>query len=295
MSYVYNLADNQFRTNIFYKSEAWTKPKGITMISITAIGAGGGGGGGTTNALAAARGGGGGGGSGAITRLTIPEMFIADTLMVNIGIGGAGGVSGSGAGVKGGDTYVDMSVAGNGRIYTFVVVASGGTGANGSTAGAGGVSANVQDAIYATLGVWTATAGQSGLNGNNTTGSNILYGNTIGLPITAGAPGGGMVGGSTTATSGGTILGNGFVPTNSGGTGNTIFSGGTNGTFSIKPFYSLGGSGGGGGGTTPISGGDGGNGGPGCGGGGGGSGTSPTGAGGTGGRGGDGLVIIECW
>ena len=276
MSYAYNLADNQYRSSIFYESGAWTKPQGITMVSITAIGAG-------------------GGGSGAITNLTIPEMFISDTLLVTIGTGGAGGASGSGTGVKGGDTYVDMSVPENNRIYTFVIVASGGTPASGATAGAGGVSANVQDALYSTLGVWTATAGQAGSGGNNASGTAVRYGATIGLPITAGAAGGGMVGGSTTPSNGGNIESIGFVPTNLGGTGNNVLSGGTNGTFSIKPFYSLGGSGGGGGGTTPISGGNGGNGGPGCGGGGGGAGTTPTGAGGTGGRGGDGLVIIECW
>jgi len=295
MSYVYNLADNKFRTNIFYQSGAWTKPQGITMISITAIGAGGGGGGGITGAsTAVARAGGGGGGSGAITRLTIPEMFISDTLLITVGQGGAGGGSNGGTGIKGGDTYVDMSVAENGRIYTFVVVASGGTGAVGLTSGAGGVSANVQDAIYATLGVWTATVGQAGATGSGAAGVSIIYGATIGLPITSGAAGGGMTAGATAASKGGQITGNGFVPTNPGGDGGTVASGGTNGNFSIKPFYSLGGSGGGGGGTTNISGGNGGNGNIGCGGGGGGGGTS-TGGGGSGGRGGDGLVIIECW
>jgi hypothetical protein len=187
-----------------------------------------------------------------------------------------------------------MSVAENGRIYTFVVVASGGTGAAGLTSGAGGVSADVQDAIYATLGVWTATVGQAGATGSGADGVSITYGATIGLPITSGAAGGGMTAGSASVTKGGSITGNGFVPTIPGSDGSDTLSGGTDGTFSIKPFYSLGGSGARGGGAANISGGNGGNGNIGCGGGGGGGGTS-TGVGGTGGRGGDGLVIITCF
>ena len=102
---------------------------------------------------------------------------------------------------------------------------------------------------------------------------------------------GGTGGGGKTTTnvnfSGGSIIGVSFVPTLLGGvTGNVD---GSNGLFSLNPFYSLGGTGGAGldGGT----GGRGGNGAPGSGGGGGGGGNT----GGAGGRGGDALVIITCW
>ena len=78
----YHLADNQYKdwvytgpigtstsSSIFY----WVKPRGITMVHITAIGAGGGGGSGNSSVNTAASGGS-GGGSGAVTRLTIPAI-----------------------------------------------------------------------------------------------------------------------------------------------------------------------------------------------------------------------------
>jgi hypothetical protein len=294
MSFVYDLADTRYKTQVFYQSGAWVKPQGITMVAITAIGAGGGGGGGETLALGSARFGGGGGGSGAITRLIIPEMFITDSLNVVVGRGGTGGTSGGGSGTNGSPTYVDMSVADRDNIFSRVITASGGTG-TARNAGAGGVVADVTQSLYSTLGVWIATAGQPGTAGLTTNAVAVVYGGTVGVPVTGGAGGGGMALNSTTASSGGNITGDGFVSTNPGGVGNTASSGGTIGVYSLTPFYSTGGSGGGGGGTTPISGGRGGDGNIGSGGGGGGAGTTPTGAGGVGGRGGDGLVIIQCW
>jgi hypothetical protein len=295
MSFLYDLADINYKTAVFYQSGSWIKPQGITMISITAIGAGGGGGGGATNTSANARSGGGGGGSGSITRLTIPEMFITDSLIINIGTGGNGGTAGLGNGTNGGNTIVDMPVPGNGDIYTRVITAPAGSGALGATGGLAASAADVTLALYSTLGIWMAIGGQGGGNGLTTAGTSVTYGATIGLPITSGAGGGGMAAASTTDSSGGTITGSGFVTTNPGGVGNTVTSGGTKGVYSLTPFYSLGGSGGGGGGNSPVSGGAGGDGNIGSGGGGGGGGTSPTGVGGVGGKGGDGLVIIQCW
>ena len=293
MSFLYDLADINYKTSVFYASGSWIKPQGITMISITAIGAGGGGAAGTAAANTVARTGGGGGGSGAITRLMIPEMFITDSLIINVGTGGSGGLSSAGAGTNGGPTTVDMPVPGNGDIYTRVITASGGTGGGaGATAGAAGVVANVSEALYSTIGEWTAVAGQLAGAGTTATGTSITYAATVGVPITSGAGGGGMAANGLTATNGGAITGAGFVPTNPGGISGAA---GNRGVYSLTPFYSLGGSGGGGGGNTPVSGGAGGHGNPGCGGGGGGGGTTPTGAGGTGGKGGDGLVIIQCW
>lgn len=294
MSYVYNLANINYKTSVFYSSGSWTIPQGINTISILAIGAGGGGGGGVTNTSANARSGGGGGGSGAITRIVIPSICITDTLVINIGTGGAGGASNGGTGGNGGLTYVDMQGPNNGVLQTFLLVASGGTGAVGATAGVGGTAAAVTDSIYSQLSLWTIVAGQSGGAGATTGATALSYGAT-GVPVSGGGGGGGMAAASTTSTNGADITGSGFVPTNPGGVGNATLSGGTMGAFSITPFYSLGGSGGGGGGNTGISGGNGGNGSPGSGGGGGGGGTSAGGAGGIGGKGGDGLVIIQCW
>ena len=291
MSFVYDLADTGYKTEVFYQSGSWIKPQGITMISITAIGAGGGGGGGTTNPVGSSRSGGGGGGSGGITRLIIPEMFITDSLIISVGTGGAGGVAGGGLGGSGLPTYVDQPVPGNGNIFTRVITASGGSGSNSVAPGAGATAAAVGDAIYSTIGIWMALAGDSGAGGSTTDGTSVTYAST-GLPITGGGGGGGMLGGVTTPTNGGAITGAGFVSTNPGGVSGAQ---GNKGVQSLTPFYSTGGSGGGGGGNTPNSGGQGGEGNIGCGGGGGGGGTSPTGVGGVGGRGGDGLVIIQCW
>lgn len=296
MSYVYNLTDVNYKTNVFYTSTSWTIPQGANTISILAIGAGGGGAGGVANTSVNARTGGGGGGSGAITRITIPVICITDTLVIDIGVGGVGGTSGGGTGGNGEPTYVDMQGPNNRAIQTFLLVASGGTGGSTVSGGPGGVIATVSDSIYSQLGLWFALGGQSGSVGSVTNATGLTYAAT-GLPISGGGGGGGMAANATTASTGSDIVGttSAFVPTNPGGVGNTSLTNGRLGPFSITPFYSLGGSGGGGGGTTPISGGNGGNGSPGCGGGGGGAGTSPTGVGGIGGNGGNGLVIIQYW
>ena len=123
MSYVYNLANIDYKTNVFYSSGSWTIPQGVSMVSILAVGAGGGGGGGVTNTSANARSGGGGGGSGAMTRIVIPAICITDTLVINIGTGGAGGASNGGTGGNGGLTYVDMQGPNNGVLQTFLLVA----------------------------------------------------------------------------------------------------------------------------------------------------------------------------
>ena len=280
MSFQYNLADINYKTAVFYQSGSWIKPQGITMVSITAIGAGGGGGGGATSGF-----GGGGGGSGGITKLTIPEMFITDSLIIRVGTGGAGGTTGGGTGGNGLPTFVDQPVPGNGDIYTSVINASGGTGAVGATGGVGATAAAVGNSLYSNLGIWMALGGQGGGIGNTFDGVSVIYGVT-GLPITGGAGGGGVD--ETVPYFGGSITGAGFVPTNPGDVGG---SGGNKGVFSLTPFYSTGGSGGRG----MIFGSSvGGNGNIGSGGGGGGGAEFP-GTGGTGGQGGDGLVIIQCW
>jgi hypothetical protein len=284
MSFVYNIADTDYKTAVFYQSDSWIKPQGITMISITAIGAGGGGGGGGPGDAGGS--GGGGGGSGGITRLTIPEMFITDSLIIRVGTGGDKGATGGGTGGNGLPTFVDQPVPGNGDIYTRVITASGGTGAVGATGGVAATAAAVGDSLYSTLGIWMALGGQGGGNGSNFDGVSVIYGVT-GLPITGGAGGGGTD--EAVPYSGGSITGAGFVSTNTGG--NASLSNGNKGVFSLTPFYSTGGSGGKG---VIFSSSVGGDGNIGSGGGGGGGADFP-GTDGAGGKGGDGLVIIQCW
>jgi hypothetical protein len=291
MSFLYDLADTRYKTSVFYQSGSWTKPLGITMISITAFGAGGGGGGGGTRANTSSTAfGGGGAGGGAMTRLIIPEMFISDSLIINIGIGGAGGASGGGTGGNGGPTFVDMPVRGNGDIYTRIITASGATGAVANSGTLGGTVANVADSLYSTLGVWTAIAGGPGNNGTNGGGNGLQFGVDSGSPTIGGTGGGGLTSGSTSSQGGlMTSPSQIFQPmperSDIGGNGNQ-------GTFSLSPFYASGG--GGGGGNNSTSGGKGGDGMI-CGGGGGGGGGTSPGVGGVGGKGGDGLVIIQCW
>jgi hypothetical protein len=44
ISDLYHLADNSYRTQVFYQSGFWVKPRGVTIAHIVVIGAGGGGG-----------------------------------------------------------------------------------------------------------------------------------------------------------------------------------------------------------------------------------------------------------
>lgn len=282
---LFNLSDNSVRTQIFYTSSNWVKPRGINFVNIFMVGAGGGGGGGTSSAGTA--GGGGGGGSGGINNVTISADLITEGLVILIGSGGAGGTANNN-GNSGDATYVFL-VKGGDSTSTLTAVAGGGAGSAGSTgtAGVGGGATLVSQQSVGTLGLLqTLNGGTSSTAGSTTTPLNSTYGTSNTVPIMGGTGGGGK---TTTNVnfSGGSIIGVSFVPTLLGGvTGNVD---GSNGLFSLNPFYSLGGTGGAGldGGT----GGRGGNGAPGSGGGGGGGGNT----GGAGGRGGDALVIITCW
>jgi len=138
----YNLADNQYHnqvytgpigTNASLSTFYWVKPRGITMVHITAIGAGGGGASGNQSTGTAASGGS-GGGSGAITRLTIPAILLSESLKVTVGAGGTGGTGGSG-GANGASTYVDIARGDTTVIQTRVVFAAAGSGGNVGLAG----------------------------------------------------------------------------------------------------------------------------------------------------------------
>jgi hypothetical protein len=91
--------------------QTWQKPRGFTMCSMYAIGAGGGGGGGLGSDTSNGRVGGCGGGSGGLSRLTIPLFLLPDTLFIRVLPGGAGGITTSlggsaSAGSSGGESIV---------------------------------------------------------------------------------------------------------------------------------------------------------------------------------------------
>jgi hypothetical protein len=282
---VFNLIDNRYKTQIFYQSGAWVKPRGIKGVFITCIGAGGGGGGGTPGASGVNQIGGGGGGCGGITRVLLPASLITDTLLITIGDGGLGGSSGAN-GTSGTATYVDVQYR---RQYqlTALCYANGGNGgfANGNAGTAASIGGSTA-AIFTTLGQVNFLAGGNGSIGNlAAAGSPVTLGSSSTSLVTPGAGGGGK-NTSNVGFEGGIINSANPVPILSAGTN----SNGIGGVFNLIPFYSLGGSGGAGNGTGVGF--NGGRGSYGAGGGGGGSGIITA---GSGGRGGDGLVIIECW
>jgi hypothetical protein len=286
---LFNLADTSYKTQVFYNTGYWVKPQGITMISITCIGAGGAGGcpivgptGGNSGS------GGGAGGSGGISTTIIPAWAVTDTLYVYVASGGTGTATFNTAGGSGEAVGTFVRLVPRGVLNSVNQSAnvcfanSGFGGAAVNSGGAGGTVATGNNMIAGnTTGVCNFYAGVAGSNGTNPGGSQT-WGTTV---VTGGGGGGGVV--TTTPYSGGTIIGNTFVPTISGGQPGDI--NGKDGVFSLTPFYSTGG----GGGATQI-GAPGGNGGRGAiGSGGGGAGTGST--RGRSGDGGRGLVIINCW
>jgi hypothetical protein len=296
----YNLADNQYKNQVFTGPIGsntsssifyWVKPRGITMIHITAIGAGGGGGAGFQGSGSAS--GGSGGGSGAITRLTIPAIFLPDSLEITVAAGGSGGATGGGS--TAGNTFVDC-VRGSDVAATRVIQANGGVGGNigaagaASVAGGGGAIGAQTNAVYQALGTWVSIAGQAGAGGVNAAAGGSIVVTSSGLPITGGAAGGGKSAADGNFAGGnvGFAFGSATLPTISGGTGGAT-NNGASGVFINLPFFSLGGAGGGS--NALGTAGNGGKGEIGCGGGGGGSGTTR----GSGGNGGPGMVIITCW
>ena len=305
---LYNLADTSYRTQVFYTSGTWVKPRGIHMVQITAIGAGGGGGGGCCKTSQQGGCGGGGGASGTLSRLTIPAIFLTEELIINVGIGGSGGtagntsITGGTSGGTGGNTTVDMS-NGNGSAPTLLIYATGGGGGGGgitfAIAGTGGSTTappSSQQCIYAGLGNFTAIPQQGGTQGGSTAAAiNLTYLQTVGTPLCGGTGGGGSgAGANNSGAAGGSIVGGGFGRSI---TASGTLTRGTDGYIELSPFVSYGGTGGGA--TTnavPYLGYDGGVGAYGSGGGGGGTGINlSSGAGGNGGKGGDGIVIINCW
>jgi hypothetical protein len=283
---LYNLPNNSDRTQIFYGSIGpnsgttvyyWVKPRGISMVQITAIGAGGGGAGGGSASNGVAANGGGGGGSSALARLVIPSIFITDELTVICGSGGLGGAAASN-GNSGGPTYVICARGSTGVTQTQLISIIGAS--PGLANGTGGNGSSWNTPVYSTLGNFSALGSIQGqFGGSNGSAVNTLYNAFVGIPLTEGGGGGGKSAANVNG-SGSNILGSGNVP--------TVLAG-TNGRFNMTPFYSLGG--GGGNANFGLTGFKGGDGAIGSGGGGGGAGLT----GGAGGNGGRSMVIITCW
>lgn len=320
---IFNIADNNQKTQIFYSSssgnthfQTWQKPNGIKMIHFLVIGAGGGGGGGRTGGNNTGTGGG-GGGSGGVSIGLFPANLLPDILYISVGCGGLGGTPNTvgstvGKGDNGGISFVCIS-ASTGSTYVVMqsgdsVAGGGGRGDGSSNTGSAGVGSAIWDYtldIWPQLGHITANAGQNGGIGGPT---GNFGGSVTQSTIVTGGGGGGGESSVSTSYSGGSINGTIYKFTRlTGGTadatGNTIV--GSNGYFynlpsqnasnksSTLPMFFTGGAGGGAANSSSRNAGGGGAGAYGCGGGGGGA--SYTGTGGTGGRGGDGLVIITCW
>ena len=306
MSNTFNINDGSANKRVFYASgvnsfQTWQKPLNAKFVHFFVLGSGSGGGGGAGAGGGTARRGGGSGASGGHVIGIFTASQIPDTLFINVATGGAGGVGGASptAGGAGGLTYV-MIYPDTGDTATNVVIQSGNAastgGAAGTTTGAAGVASTV----------WTGTGSLffNNLLGISYAGWNGVLGQTTPVPTnttmsgitTGGGVGAGMNG--ATPQNGGNIVGNGNVPTISGGT--TVSVDGSGGYMSSVPstngltYQQMIFTGGAGGASSNLgSGGNGGNASYGSGGGGGGAGF--TNSGGAGGRGGDGLVIITTW
>lgn len=290
----------------------WTKPRGISMVSILAIGSGGGGGGGAVannsgGVVSAAYGGAGGAGA-PMAKMLFPAWMLPDklyVLSVSGGLGGSGAPPILGAAGNTGGTgapsivavYPNAAVSGN-FILTTLVGGRGGAGGS-VTSGGGANSLGGPSATSAPLGQMAATqlfiSGTASTAGSNTTPSGLSP-----EIICRGAPGGGHNASSGAGDGGGyqAVVGT-LLNAVAGANRNT--SANASSGF-IHAGFHYGGCGGGGSRTSgPFPGGRGGNGVAWGAGGGGGGATdvpafgSPSVPGGRGGDGGPGLVIIASW
>ena len=300
---MFSLTDNN-TTKIFYANGAswqvWNKPANARFVRFLVLGGGAGGGGGRTSAVNTATGGG-GGGSSAITIAKIPAKFLPDVLYINVGLGGAGGIS-STVGTAGSLSYISMqpnTTAFNILLQSGDAAPTAGNGGTSSIAGVGGTASTAwsyANFVFGELGMITVSAGQNGGAGGNQTSNGVSI--TPTLFVTGGAGGGGVSSGTAGSShNGGNITGTGFLNTITGGTADsTTILNGDHGwssfpnNLSYDPIFFTGGAGGGATNTASRPAGRGGNGNYGSGGGGGGGAYSST--GGPGGNGGDGLVII---
>jgi hypothetical protein len=274
----------------------WSKPQNITMINFFVVAAGGGGGGGNATSPSIGSQGGGGGGGGGVTKLTIPAIFIPETLILNVGVGGAGGGNAV-AGTAGGSSYIDIP-GGSNVVSTRIIFTNGGAGggaggASGGLAGGGGGVAAATTSVYHNLGIFSAIAGGNGTAGYGASSTATPV--SALATLTSGGSGGAARSAQPTFVRGtpGGIDANGTTLSDTFASDGTIILDGPGGQISWKPFQTTGGVGGWGARNGTVPGGNGGHGAIGSGGGGGGGNNTGF-VGGRGGNGGHGLIIITC-
>lgn len=310
---IFNLPDTSSNSRIFLTNgttnawQSWSKPRNAKFIQFIVVGSGAGGGGGASQTLNTSTGGGGGGGSG-YTIGYFPAALLPDTLYIQVGPGGAGGLSAL-AGSAGAISYISVQPNTTGQNVLLASGAAaptaggaGGGSVAGSAGGAGTIfTQSTRPASY--LGITfflTGVIGQAGGVGGSTL-ANVAYAQPFGMGGMGGA--GNTVGGSQDTTGSITtgVGGVSIYPNINGGSSGTVGTEGGSGFSSIPPstnislslpFFNTAGAGGGD--SSSGKGGDGGKGSYGCGGGGGGA-SNNSGGGGVGGKGGDGIVIITCY
>lgn len=254
-------------------------------------GGGGGGGGHTAGAGVAARGGGGGGQGSAVVRVNYPAILLPRFVYVQVGRGGAGGAA-TADGSPGANSFVSI-IPSSSAIQDLVWCAfatapafgAKGTAATGGAAGTGGAASSVASAVLMNLGTNVGNQPPAGGAGGAQSGAIGGSATPLSAVVTSSGAGGGGTPAANTDFAGGAIVAIGQSPGLAGGT--AAGGAGQNGYFSMRPWFSTGGSGGGTNGASGV-GGKGGDGGPGSGGGGGGGGVT----GGAGGRGGDAFVLL---
>ena len=284
-------------TQIFYAAggandwQTWEKPRGAKFIQIFCLGAGmAGGAGALSNGTVS---GGAGGNSGGLVKALFPAILLPDTLFIQVGLGGVGGLS---TGGSGGISYVSMAPNGSIASPKPLLLASSTTiGSGGSIGGASGAGTPAAPTVtttavcpFLTLGIFTAVAGVQG--GSGPLGAAGTSVNALGSNIVMGGAGGGGKTTNTVQYGGGSIISASVVLTTTVNGGVAGPNSGDNG-YGVFSNLICGTGGAGGGGSITSGNAAGGNGWYGCGGGGGGASPAST-PRGRGGNGGDGLVII---
>ena len=161
-------------TRLVTASGIWTRPSGIRSVLVWALGAGGGGGGAAGGASTGAAGGGGGAGALAVA---LVDVSSDPTKTLTIGTGGTGGSSAGGDGA-----------AGTASSFGAEVVAPGGGGGKGMSAGTWGTA--VTGGLGAAGGTGTlALPAENGGAGLRFDGGNVLSGSGAGTLFGGGARG----------------------------------------------------------------------------------------------------------
>lgn len=188
----------------FTATGTWTKPVGVTLVYVEAVGPGGAGGGGPRQASGAACSGGAGGASGAWRTGWFPASALGSTEAVTVGTGGTAGIAAGSDTTAGGNGGAGSAASSFGSWLVAPAAGGGGGGGLAAAAGAGGA---------------------AGLSTNGTSGVGATAG-TAGFPQNLGASGAGQAGGSgSNGGTGGAPAGNVGWGGSGGGGGGGITSG----------------------------------------------------------------------